>query len=151
MNRKHERVGCLPYRFDDGGILWLLFMKPSATAYGGPMFQLCKGRLDHKDEPLGDTARREAEEELGLTANNISEFQFLFSEVAHHTSGRKTLIHLFAAEVIDPNNLVPFHYETGEIAWFNIAEYMVKIRKCHRPLVSMAIEKILYETNRISK
>jgi len=143
--KKHKRVGCLPYHFDNNGVLKLLFMKPSDPKYGGSMFQLCKGKIDHKDEPLEETAKREAEEELGLTVNNISNFRFLFSEVAHHASGRKTLIHLFTARVLDPDNLVPFHYETGEIVWYEADKAVDNIRKCHRPLVSMAIEKILME------
>ena len=143
FRKTHERVGCLPYYVDERGIIKLLFMKPSDARYGGSHFQLCKGKMDVDGESLEEVARREAEEELGLVSDNILSFYFLLSDVAHHASGRKTLIHLFAAKVMDPAKLVPFGYETGEVVWYKVSEAVANIRNCHRPFIFNAVEKIV--------
>jgi 8-oxo-dGTP pyrophosphatase MutT (NUDIX family) len=135
-----EKAALIPY-YCYGGEIKMLFMKPSDPKFGGSNYQCCKGRVDpgYSSE---QTAIKEAEEELGLTEDNIKDLQFLFYDVLNYKDGRSCIIYVYTAEVINPDNLVPFHYETGSTRWMNIKEVADELRFIQRSIVFRAYNRI---------
>lgn len=133
--RRVDRAGCLPF-YCDGEGLKLLFMKPSDPKYGGSFYQLAKGKVD-PGYSVEETARKEVMEEVGLADNNIKDLFFI---KAGYVKNYK--MYLYAAEVIDPDALLPFHYETGEVQWIDVKDIPTKIRRSQHSIIYEAIEVI---------
>lgn len=119
------RAGIIPY-FVDNGIIRYNFMKPSDPAYGGPDWQMAKGRVED-DEGNLSTALREGSEELGLKESNIISVIELGSYL-----GRTSV---FICEVSSMTDFNPFHYETGDVVWLTLAEFEQIGRTIHLPIV----------------
>lgn len=129
-----HKSGCIPwYKFPDGQVRVFL-MKPSDPAFGGDRFQIAKGVIDSLESPI-ISAFREAEEELGCPQDNF-----------HWEHGVEKLtddpFHIFLGEVKNPDKMVPFHYETGEVKWLSIVELAVHARDVHLPAILKAFNRI---------
>ena len=140
MYQKIRKAGCLPYHYQDGEIK-LLFMKPSDPAYGGPNYQIAKGNIDfgYSSE---ETAKKEALEELGISIENTKGMFFLFCDTLKPRGGPGYEMFIYAAETIDPHNLLPFHYETSSIRWMGAEEIGIKTRIIQRKIIYKAMRHL---------
>jgi 8-oxo-dGTP pyrophosphatase MutT (NUDIX family) len=112
-------------------------MKPSNPNYGGTYYQLAKGKVD-PGFTVEETARKEVMEEVGLVDSNIKNLFFIEVDVI-----KNYRIHIYAAEVIDPDALLPFHYETGDVQWLNVSDIQTKVRKSQHNIIYKAVEAII--------
>lgn len=129
MAEKIYRAGTIPVYINDEGEMEMLFMKPSDVRYGGPDFQIAKGRIEDDETPF-ETAIREAEEELGLRERNIVE-----TIDCGVWLGRT---HVYAAIVECKDDFGEFHFETSDTKWFTVDEFMRTGRDIHRNIVRHA-------------
>ena len=131
--RKIYRAGLIPFILE-GDEVHMMFMKPSHPKYGGDTFQIAKGKQEN-GEDIEETALREAGEELGLFRGNVKEVgnvgEFL---------GRTTV---FVAQVNDRGMFGDPHFETGEVQWMTLEDFMRDGRDLHKPVVKAAHRKIL--------
>ena len=135
-HRKAPRAGFLPY-YVEGGKMYVLFMKPSDSRYGGDCFQIAKGKVD-PGETSEDAATREAHEELGLRMDNLDTLKY-FGTVLGYTE-------LYYGRIKDKDNFDPFHYETGETKWLEVSEFASVGRSLHIPIIkAVAREVTKYE------
>jgi 8-oxo-dGTP pyrophosphatase MutT (NUDIX family) len=124
-NNKKKRAGMIPYYvFQDG--LKILTMKPSDPKYGGPDFQFAKGIID-PGETNEEAAVREATEELGIIPTNMKNIQFLGTYTGN--------TFYYTCEVINPDALIPYHFETGDICWMTPEEFMDHGRDIQRCII----------------
>lgn len=137
-NNQVFRAGIIPYTINPiNGEIRYMFMKPSDPKFGGPDWQMAKGRVEGDDDNM-DTAIREGAEELGLKESNIISVNELGSYL-----GRTTV---FICEVKNESDFNPFHYETGDIIWMNVEEFSKKGRDLHIQIVYDA-EKFIRSTD----
>lgn len=134
MTGKLYRAGLLPYIVEDGIIRFLL-MKPSDAKYGGEEFQIAKGKIED-GETAEQAAIREAEEELGLVASNITGVELLGTYL-----GRTEF---FIAEVSDKYLFNEPCFETGETCWLTLQEFDLIGRSLHLTILKDAMRAILH-------
>jgi 8-oxo-dGTP pyrophosphatase MutT (NUDIX family) len=115
-----QKAGIIPYYMDNKGIPLMLFMTPSNPQFGGPLFQIAKGKIE-SGENIQEAALREAEE-LGLIQSNIKHLAKVTSSIITGLDDTYNLT-IFAAEIIDPKNFKATEYETGKRAWLNVAQF----------------------------
>lgn len=166
------KVGILPFISKEGTpgqATEIMVMKPHAEKeiFGAPKFQIAKGtrrinisgrwcdmRADdllYADEsfhePLIETALREGREEIGLRPHNIRQLYDLggFTFISA-SKGNKKLMHLYAAEIIDPKNFGKFEETTSEASWMTAAEFNTKGREDHAAIVNEAVERLSKHT-----
>ena len=132
------RAGLIPFYINDDGTIEMLFMIPSDQRYGGSAPQMAKGRIDDDEEP-SETALREAKEELGLVAGNIDGDLKYFGVHLGRT-------HVYACEVKSKDRFGMFSYETQEVCWMTLDQFMKDGRDIHRSLVNM-VEDYAYEVS----
>lgn len=130
--KKIDRAGFIPYFVGDDSIQ-MLFMKPSDPKFGGPDFQIAKGKVD-PGENAEQAALREAKEELGLFTGNVKNVVSLGKFL-----GRTTF---FIGEVEDKQLFGDPDFETEEVRWMTVDEFMQHGRGLHKPIVKAAIRKI---------
>lgn len=134
--RKAPRAGFLPYYVEDGK-LYVMFMKPSDSNFGGDCFQIAKGKVD-PGETAEDAAKREASEEIGLKIANLDTMKY-FGTFLGYTE-------LYYGRVIDKDDFGPHDYETGETKWMDVEEFSKVGRSLHIPIVkALAREVSKYE------
>jgi len=134
--RKAPRAGYLPY-YVEGGKMYVMFMKPSDSAYGGDCFQIAKGKVD-PGETAEEAAKREAHEELGLKSSNLDTHKH-FGTFLGYTE-------LYYGRVKDRDDFDPFTYETGETRWIEVSEFYKIGRSLHIPIIkSLAREVARFE------
>lgn len=129
MAEKIYRAGTIPVYINDDGVMEMLFMKPSDSRYGGPDYQIAKGRIEDNETPY-ETAIREAEEELGLRERNILE------TIDCGTWLGRT--HIYVALVEDKEDFGDFHFETESTKWFTLDQFVKSGRDIHRDIVRHA-------------
>lgn len=121
------RAGILPYYVpDDGGPIEYMFMRPSDPTYGGPEWQLAKGRVENSDSNF-ITALREGAEELGLKESNIIEIEELGTFLG------RTVIYI--CRVYNKDDFSEFHYETGAVIWLTLEHFINIGRALHHDVV----------------
>lgn len=128
---KKPRGGVIPY-FIDGDNVEMLFMVPSDEKYGGPDWQVAKGKVDPGEE-IKDGAFREACEELGLFKPNVSE---------DHELGCFNNIHVWIAKIEDKEQFGQPHWETGDTKWMTAEQFEDEGRDLHKPIVKAAMRLI---------
>jgi 8-oxo-dGTP pyrophosphatase MutT (NUDIX family) len=134
--RKAPRAGYLPYYVEDGK-LYIMFMKPSDSAYGGDRFQIAKGKVD-PGETAEVAAKREAHEELGLKTSNL--------DTDEHFGTFLGYTELYFGRVKDREDFDPFDYETGETKWIEVSEFCKIGRSLHIPIIkALAVEVAKFE------
>jgi len=127
------RAGLIPYYLDSRGNVFMLFMIPSDSAYGGSKPQIAKGKIDPGETPL-QAAIREAHEELGLNPSNT----FKIRKLGVETNPYKAGLHLYLAQVKNPTKFDKFSNETAEIHWLTPEDFEFLGRKIHIPYVQKA-------------
>jgi 8-oxo-dGTP pyrophosphatase MutT (NUDIX family) len=129
VNKIIFRAGIIPY-FINGDSIQYKFMKPSDPKFGGPDWQIAKGRVEGDDDNLS-TALREGAEELGLKESNI----ISVTELGVYM-GRTCI---FICEIKDIHDFNPFHFETGDVKWLTLNEYILNNgRALHLPIINDA-------------
>lgn len=129
---KVYRAGTIPYIVEDGEVQ-MMFMKPSDPMYGGPDWQLAKGKIE-EGETAKEAALREAREEIGLFVGNVT----LVEEVGVFM-GRTTV---FIARVTSKDMFGMFGEETGDVKWLTMEQFMTEGRILHQPVVQAAYRLI---------
>ncbi|QDJ96492.1 NUDIX hydrolase [Xanthomonas phage Xoo-sp13] len=122
-----------------------MFMKPSDPTYGGPDWQIAKGRVENDDSNLV-TALREGAEELGLRESNIIEVQELGTYLG------RTVVYL--CRVVNKHDFDAFHFETGAVTWYTMQQFNEVGRDLHKRIVQDAEKairsgKIVYDIETI--
>jgi 8-oxo-dGTP pyrophosphatase MutT (NUDIX family) len=133
IKKKVNRAGLIPFIEEDGKI-FMLFMKPSNSKYGGDSWQMAKGKQE-ENETIQETAYREAGEELGLFKGNVEEMVNIGEWL-----GRTTV---FVARIKDKDMFGDPHFETGGVRWMTLDEFLADGRDLHKPIVKAANRKIL--------
>ncbi len=128
-----SRAGVIPYYIKDGEVQ-MYFMQPSCEKYGGPDFQVCKGRID-PGENAKDAALREGFEELGLLEENIHELWYLGEFLKKNF--------FYVCKIKDPANFGEPHFETGATAWMTLDQYLETGRPLHKGVVRAAYKSII--------
>lgn len=134
--QKQKRGGVIPYHITEDGEIKMMFMRPSDAKYGGPDWQIAKGKIDEEDDDIEAGSFREAEEELGLFTPNTKNAQKLGTFLGHTT--------VFITEVIDPS---PEKFgdptdETKDTKWMTLEEFLEDGRDLHKPVVKAAVRAI---------
>lgn len=167
------KVGILPFIVEkerSGGrvtaLIKLLAMKPSPKAkhMGDPSLQVAKGTRrvfineewhDMRDddlryadesfhEPLLATALREGEEEVGLKSSNIVRlFDLGCFTFVSASRGIKKPLHMFAAEIRDPQDFTAFESTTELTRWLTPDEFAEAGRADHVAIVSEIVARII--------
>ena len=123
------RAGIIPFVVEADGTARYMFMKPSDPEFGGPDWQMAKGRVENDDDNF-TTAIREGKEELGLKETNIIEVIELGVFL-----GRTCV---FICQVHDKDDFDPFDSETGAVTWLTHEEFQAIGRKIHRHILVSA-------------
>lgn len=126
------RAGTIPYIIEDGEIK-MMFMKPANIEYGGDTFQLAKGKVED-GETNEQAALREAREELGLFIGNVS-----LTEELGTFMGRTTV---YVAKIKDRDMFGEPSFETSDVTWMTLDEFMELGRDLHKPIVQAAARLI---------
>jgi 8-oxo-dGTP pyrophosphatase MutT (NUDIX family) len=126
------RAGTIPYIIEDGQI-WMMFMKPSNSEFGGNQFQLAKGRIED-GEDTKTAALREAREELGMFLSNI-----VSTEELGVFMGRTTV---YIAKMKDRAMFGEPSFEAEAVAWMTHEDFSRIGRELHRPVVDAAVRMI---------
>lgn len=133
-NRTINRAGIIPWmEMGDGEPAKMLFMRPSNPKYGGPEFQIAKGRVDDGEDILS-AALREGEEELGLLKQNI----YLLTNLGVRL-GRTQF---FLVKIKNKDYFREYKDETAETRWMTCSEFVQIGRPLHRQVVEEAQELI---------
>jgi predicted NUDIX family NTP pyrophosphohydrolase len=135
-----SKAGVIPYYFSKGK-LFMLFMTPSNPTYGGPLFQIAKGKVE-EGEDVKHAAFREGTEELGLAANNMQNMHHITTQIVSGLDDTYILT-LFATQVTDPTAFGNTDMETGKRAWMTLAQFTKAGRQNQLALVQKASQKIL--------
>ncbi|RWZ87260.1 MAG: NUDIX hydrolase [Hydrotalea sp. AMD] len=140
-NKEHRekhlvyRAGLVPYYKDNNGTIYMMFMRPSDSEFGGFVYQLAKGKVEDEDETFYDAAIREACEELGLFKSNI-----IKTEEVGNFMGR-TMV--YVSKVKNKELFGQPSFETESTKWMTLEEFMDEGRELHRPVVSAVHRQIL--------
>lgn len=128
-----SRAGVIPYYVKDGEVQ-MYFMQPSCEKYGGPDFQVCKGRID-PGENAKEAALREGFEELGLLEENILKLWYLGEFLKKNF--------FYVCKIKDPDNFGQPHFETGATCWMTLDQYIETGRPLHKGVVQSAHRLIM--------
>lgn len=140
-----QKAGVIPYYLNNDGMPAMMFMVPSNVQYGGSLFQIAKGRIE-PGENVQEAALREAEEELGLRAENIIQVTSVGNTKI--TGLDETyMLAIFVAEIKDPQNFSKPHYETGKTAWLTLEQFKTQGRQNQLPVITQAYNKIWQNTH----
>lgn len=126
------RAGLIPYVVEDNKIK-MMFMVPSSAEYGGTAPQLAKGKVD-EGEDTKTAAIREAREELGLFSGNL-----IFVEELGNFMGRTTI---YYGKVKNKDVFGQPSFETSDVKWLTLDEFLETGRELHRPVVKAAYRAI---------
>jgi 8-oxo-dGTP pyrophosphatase MutT (NUDIX family) len=137
-----DKAGIIPYVLNDDGELFMAFMIPSDSKYGGDRPAIAKGRIDRGESPL-EAAVREGEEELGLRRDNM------LGDVMKVWSGELTGLDatyhfiVYAVEVKSIKQFDEPHYETKDVVWMTPYEFSKDGRTTQRHIVKTAVDKAM--------
>lgn len=130
-----HRAGVIPFYIEGDKVL-MMFMKPGDPDFGGDVFQIAKGKYE-EGESARTAAFREGHEELGLKLENVSLIFELGTFLGYTT--------VYLAEVLDPKDFDPFHFETSETKWMTFDGFSKVGRDLHKPIVREAVKFIKSE------
>jgi 8-oxo-dGTP pyrophosphatase MutT (NUDIX family) len=131
--KKVIRAMLVPYQKHEN-VLYFLCMRPSDSKYGGPSYQLCKGRIDD-GETSYEAAIREGEEELGIDRTELKNIEFVATVMD------KTC-HLYVAELPINNKFNKLQFETVHVAWLTHAEFQKIGRDWQRKILDKVIKHL---------
>lgn len=127
-----HRAGTIPYVVENGEVK-MLFMRPSDPDFGGDRLQIAKGKIEDGETAMA-AALREAKEEIGLFIGNV-----IKTEEVGVFMGRTTV---FVAKVKDRNMFGEPSFETSDVQWMTLAEFLDVGRDLHQPVVQAAYRTI---------
>jgi len=104
----------------------MMFMRPSNKKYGGPDFQIAKGKLED-GEDFRTASLREANEELGLKQSNVIELTDMGLFM-----GRTNI---YVAKIADPTNFEHTTTETDAVTWLTYKQFINQGRALHKHVV----------------
>lgn len=140
-----QKAGVIPYFINEEGITAMLFMIPSNPKFGGLLFQIAKGKIE-PGENIQEAALREAEEEVGLRAENVKQIKSVGN--AKITGIDDTyMLAIFVVEIKDPKNFSQPHFETGKTAWLTLKQFKTLGRQSQLTLVTQANNTIWQSLN----
>jgi len=131
-----QKAGVIPYFIGADGRPTMMFMTPSNAAYGGNRPQIAKGGVE-PGEDLQEAALREAEEELGLIASNVTTVKKLSTQTITGLDDTYSLT-VFVVQVKNSRAFNKPHYETGATHWLTAEEFAIKGRQNQLGLVRQA-------------
>lgn len=137
LGEKPMRSGVIPY-YVENGKTWVRVMKPSDPKYGGTEWQMAKGGIEDGLSPEAN-ALKEGHEEVGLKQSNIIKLYKLLY---------KSRLYVYAAEISDPNDFDPAHWETGAVAWLALPDQLQEIRGWQRWMFQALHQRISTNTER---
>lgn len=127
------RAGTIPYVVENGQI-YMLFMRPSDSEYGGFTYQLAKGKVEEEDASHLEAALREAKEEVGLFIGNV-----IKTEEVGVFMGRTTV---FVTKVRNKDMFGEPSFETESVKWMTPQEFQMDGRELHKPVIAAAVRTI---------
>lgn len=127
------RAGFIPYIVEDQQVK-MLFMKPSNPDFGGPEWQIAKGKID-KGESTEQAALREAKEELGLFRGNLEGIELLGTFLKSIT--------IYIGKVNDKELFGVPSFETDGTQWLTLEQFMEQGRGLHKPIIQAAHRRII--------
>jgi len=118
------------------------FYISSNAQYGGPDWQIPKGRVD-EGENVQQAGIREAVEECGLVPENLKKdtIQIGWSGTITGMDARYPLT-IFIGEVIDPKNFVKPGFEASKSGWLTLEQFLSKGRRSQQNIVKACASKI---------
>lgn len=126
-DRGVNRAGLVPFYWNEEKQEFeMMFMKPSNPLYGGPHFQICKGKIEDNETSM-ETAVREAEEELGLPRGLIT--------AVYDCGCWLGRTQFYSAIVTSKESYLPCDEETGEVDWMTLSEFESIGRDIHVDVV----------------
>ena len=127
------RAGTIPYIVENGQI-YMLFMRPSDSEYGGFTYQLAKGKVEEEDSTHLEAALREAKEEVGLFIGNV-----IRTEEVGTFMGRTSV---FVTKVKNKDMFGEPSFETESVKWMTPEQFNMDGRDLHKPVVAASVRKI---------
>lgn len=126
------RAGLIPYIVEQGNVR-MMFMRPSDPEFGGDTYQIAKGKVEVGETHLA-AALREAKEEIGLFIGNV-----IKTEEVGQFMGRTTV---FVSKIKDTSMFGEPSFETSDVKWMTLEEFVESGRELHKPVVKAAYRTI---------
>lgn len=127
---KRPRAGLIPYLKGEDGVYRYLMMVSSNAKFGGPRPMISKGKIEDGEDTL-ECAIREAEEELGLVRENMTENPFLLADERVVLRSGAYHLTVYAAGIRDRWNFDKWCDETEFTTWMTLESFREKGRKDH--------------------
>lgn len=129
---KLYKSGLVPYTIKNNMIFFCL-MIPSDENFGGRFPQFPKGKIENKKTSL-ENAIKEAEEETGISRNNI-----VFTEFLTKDEDKNLIWYLSKLKNFDLNEP---HYESLYSFWAESSQCKRIIRATQKSILQIALERI---------
>jgi len=141
-NNQTKKAGFIPYFKDNNGIIRMMFVMSSDSAYGGSRFQLAKGHIDKGESGLV-AALREANEECGLKQSNLilSTVKVGWKGEIHGNIEKSEMV-IYIGEVNDPIDFDKPGYEVSKTKWMTSDEFFAYGRKSQINIVKFCAGRI---------
>lgn len=133
---KPARAGLIPYLKGEDGVYRYLMMVSSNAKFGGPRPMISKGKIEDGEGTL-ECAIREAEEELGLVRENMTEEPFLLADERVVLRSGAYNLTVYAAGIRDRWNFEKWCDETEFTTWMTMESFREKGRRDHVKYVEM--------------
>ncbi len=143
MEERNQSGGLIPY-FVKNNKIFGLFMRPSDPKFGGPFFQISKGRLEPGEDIL-EGSLRESQEELGIKLKNLSNIIKIDTFFVQTANGYDYDLTVFIGKYDVPEDLEDFCFETGEVKWMELGEIQKRGRKNQMEIIEKAFDMIKLE------
>jgi len=131
-----EKAGLIPVYLNNGNV-YVRVMIPSDPMYGGSSPQMSKGTIEKGESPITG-AIREAEEELGLIASNITDIRLVSKEIIPGIE--QFVMPVYSGLIKDPDLWGEPHYETGSTFWLNLTTDFDKVRRIQQSVFKHVLQ-----------
>jgi 8-oxo-dGTP pyrophosphatase MutT (NUDIX family) len=138
---KRPRAGLIPYLWNQG-VPNFLMMIASDSKFGGPRPMLSKGKIEDGESEI-ECALREAEEELGLLRENLTDKPFLVAEEQVVLRSGTYYLTVYAAPIRDRWDFGKWCDETEYTRWMTLEEFREEGRKDHIKFVEQLSSMLL--------
>lgn len=139
-----DKAGFIPFVVENGEVV-MMFMKSSDARFGGDKPMIAKGYVD-AGESVYAAAIREAEEELGLKANNLIEDSIMLGwngSISGICDSYPMTIYMGQVKSRTQAEFIKPHYETESVHWMTFEEYVKNgrlsqlhiVKECHDKMI----------------